>query len=98
MIFVIEGRGWGPQGHSWAIPTKDKDLKTLPLNAIQEFVWQFLADARNHPELEFQVIRIGCGLAGYNDADIAPMFKNAPDNCLLPRNWRLIQSQEVNNG
>ena len=85
---AIQGRGWGPQGHSWAIPTKDENLKTLPLSRIEPYVRQFIADARNHPETDFQVTRIGCGLAGYNDIDIAPMFKDAPDNCLLPNNWR----------
>lgn len=36
----------------------------------------------------FQVTRIGCGLAGYRDADIAPLFACAPANCHLPAEWR----------
>ena len=86
---AITGRGWGPQGQSWAIPTKDVQLKTLPLHEIAKSVQQFLADARNHPELDFNVTRIGCGLAGYTDTDIAPMFKDAPANCQLPQGWRV---------
>lgn len=82
------GQGVGPQGQSWAIPTKDARLKTLPLSEIASYVRMFIADARNHPELDFQVTRIGCGLAGYTDADIAPMFKDAPANCQLPEGWR----------
>jgi hypothetical protein len=37
--------------------------------------------------MEFQVTRLGCGLAGYTDADIAPMFEDCPPNVLLPRKW-----------
>lgn len=82
------GQGSGPQGNAWAIPTKDAQLRTLPLPVIATFVRQFIADARNHPELEFQVTRIGCGLAGYTDAEIAPLFAEAPVNCHLPEGWR----------
>ena len=35
-----------------------------------------------------KVTRIGCGLAGYKDEDMAPFFKDAPYNCLLPDEWR----------
>ncbi len=72
----------------YAIPTKDESLKTLPLHAIDRHVSEFLAYATEHPELRFQVTRIGCGLAGYKDAQIAPMFRGAPENCLLPHGWR----------
>lgn len=85
---AIYGQGIGPQGNSYAIPTKDYHIQTLPLETIQGYVNEFLHYARNHPELDFQVTRIGCGLAGYTDAQIAPMFANAPSNCHLPDGWR----------
>ncbi len=85
---AIYGCGVGPQGNSYAIPTKDYRIQTLPLETIQGYVNGFLHYARNHPELDFQVTRIGCGLAGYTDAQIAPMFANAPSNCHLPDGWR----------
>ncbi|MNG38660.1 hypothetical protein D3C84_1264440 [compost metagenome] len=44
--------------------------------------------ARRNPDLVFNVTKIGCGLAGYLEQDIAPMFKGAPDNCQLPDGWR----------
>jgi hypothetical protein len=44
--------------------------------------------ARQHAEQRYFVTRVGCGLAGYTDADIAPMFATAPDNCRLPPGWR----------
>lgn len=85
---ALYGQGIGRQGNSYAIPTKDCHIKTLPLETIQGYVNGFLHYAVTHPELEFQVTRIGCGLAGYTDAQIAPMFTNAPSNCHLPDGWR----------
>lgn len=88
------GMGFGHYGDSFAIPTKagDKDKgvgETLPLADINQFVQGFIAYAKSHPELEFQVTRIGCGLAGLKDQDIAPMFKDAPINCLIDSAWSI---------
>ena len=84
---AIRGEGRGRHGCSYDIPTKEYFLKTLPLDDIREYVEMFLRYARHHPELTFNVTRIGCGLAGYKDSDIAPMFKSAPANCILPKEW-----------
>ena len=85
---AIYGQGNGKQGNSYAIPTKDVYLRTLPLETINFYVDIFITYAKEHPELSFFITRIGCGLAGYTDTDIAPMFKNAPSNCELPLLWR----------
>jgi hypothetical protein len=85
---AIYGLGAGFQGRSYAIPTKDFDLRTLGLDSIKTYVEGFLFFARAHRELRFNVTRIGCGLAGYTDTDIAPLFKDAPENCDLPEGWR----------
>ncbi|GAB3762224.1 hypothetical protein GCM10028796_13590 [Ramlibacter monticola] len=85
---AIYGQGIGLQGRSYGIPTKDQQIQTLPLPAIQRYVNEFLAFAQEHPQLTFNVTRIGCGLAGYTDHQIAPMFKDAPTNCNLPEGWR----------
>lgn len=81
------GVGVGRTGNAYAIPTKDASLKTLPLKTIQTYVSQFIDYAKAHPELQFYVTRVGCGLAGYTDAQIAPMFKGAPENAPLPKGW-----------
>lgn len=81
------GQGIGYQGNSYGIPTKDKAIRTLPLSAIAKHVDVFIAFAKEHPLLTFQVTQIGCGLAGYQARDIAPMFVEAPDNCLFDRDW-----------
>jgi hypothetical protein len=68
------GQPEGLQGQSYAIPTKDKRLTTLPLEKISSHVQTFLSFAASHPHLEFLVTPIGCGLAGYQEQDIAPLF------------------------
>lgn len=85
---AIYGKGIGMQGNSYAIPTKDQNIKTLPLDRIKPYVDQFIEFAKQNSKLIFEVTRIGCGLAGYKDSDIAPMFKDAPLNCILPEGWR----------
>jgi len=81
---AIYGQGVGLQGSSYAIPTKDAQIRTLPLNQIQQHVDDFNTFAASRPDLTFQVTPIGCGLAGYKPDQIAPMFKGAPTNCILP--------------
>ena len=82
------GVGVGRTGPAYAIPTKTGSLITLGRKVIKIYVDEFLEYARAHPELRFEVTRIGCGLAGYTDAEIAPMFAGAPENCDLPEGWR----------
>lgn len=85
---AVYGVGVGRTGNSYAIPTKDESIQTLPLERIEVYVSDFLDYARANPSLTFEVTRVGCGLAGYSDADIAPMFYEAPGNCNLPDGWR----------
>jgi hypothetical protein len=84
---AVYGVGRGPTGDAYAIPTKDKTLQRLPLMLIAGHVSEFLDYAVEHAWLEFMVTRIGCGLAGYSDSDIAPMFQGAPSNCIMPDEW-----------
>jgi hypothetical protein len=85
---AIYGQGVGLQGKSYAIPTKDERLRTLPLSDIRHHVDEFIVFAREHPEMRFALTAIGCGLAGYSPRQIAPMFADAPDNVLLPSEFR----------
>lgn len=85
---ALYGIGYGPQGNAYAIPTKDRNLKRLPLQTIQLYVNDFKAHARTHLDSQFHVTPIGTGLAGYKHADIAPMFKGTPANCTMPTEWK----------
>lgn len=71
------GCGKGITGQSYAIPTKDKDLRVLFLKEIKPYVEEFIEYAKSHPNVHFLVTKIGCGLAGYTIIDIAPMFAKA---------------------
>ena len=85
---AIYGQGMGLQGNSYAIPTKDLSLEPLPLEEIEFYVKQFIKFAKEHPEYIFNLTRIGCGLAGYKDSQIAPMFHTAPNNVNQPPEWK----------
>ena len=79
----------------YALPTKWAPDRTLELELVAEAVFRFKAFAREHPELSFQVTRVGCGLAGFTDEQIAPLFANAPENCLLPGRWLRMADEGV---
>lgn len=81
---AIWGQGVGLQGQSYAIPTMQGGVET-----IKPYVDQFIDFAREHTELFFYVTRIGCGIAGFKDSDIAPLFKDAMDvhNICLPESF-----------
>ena len=87
---AVYGQGEGLQGRSYAVPTKDAKLRTLPLDEIRKYVYIFRAFAFEHPELTFRLTPIGCGLAGYTPAQIAPMFRDAPANVILPEEFRSL--------
>ncbi|HRY03081.1 MAG TPA: hypothetical protein P5256_08140 [Beijerinckiaceae bacterium] len=88
------GVGVGPTGRAYAIPTKSKptrgNVDALPLGVIHRHVTNFLDYARANADLKFLVTRIGCGLAGFKDAEIAPLFADAPKNVHLPLAWHTI--------
>ena len=50
---------------------------------------EFIQFAKEHPTLTFLVTRIGCGIAGFTDEDISPLFEKAHDveNIVLPPGW-----------
>lgn len=87
---AIYGRGVGPQGQSYAIPTKDERLRTLPLEVIEGHVKKFLSYAHCFSFTHFRVTAIGCGLAGYKPEQIAPMFRGAPPNVELPEEFLAV--------
>ena len=81
---AIWGQGVGLQGQSYAIPTMQGGAET-----IRPYVDEFIRFAESRPDLYFYVTRIGCGIAGFVDEDIAPLFKDALalDNVALPKTF-----------
>ena len=84
---ALWGKGVGLHGMTYAIPTKDEFINTLPLHEIKEFVEQFVSDSNFYEDGQYFVTRVGCGLAGYKDEQIAPMFKGAK-NCSFAEEWK----------
>jgi hypothetical protein len=84
---AVYGQGWGIQGNSFAIPTKDENFRTLPLDRIKGYVADFLRIAEISV-CTFRLTPIGCGLAGYKPEQIAPMFKGATDNVIIPDEFK----------
>lgn len=77
LIFgAIYGQGYGLQGQSFAIPTKNNKLETLNIDVIQKYVTDFLEYSKNQQDKEFLITNIGCGYAGYLPERIAPLFFN----------------------
>ena len=86
---AIWGEGVGMTGRCYAIPTMDGSL-----DIIRKHVDDFTEYAAAHPELTFLVTRIGCGIAGWRDSDIAPLFGKASElgNVTLPEEfWKILQ-------
>lgn len=82
------GVAQGRTGECYALPTVQHSLVgPLPLEVVEQAVNTFLHHAATHPEDDFLVTRVGCGIAGYRDEDIAPLFRDAPLNCSLPETW-----------
>jgi hypothetical protein len=84
---AVWGIGEGLQGQSYAIPTMEG------LNNIKPAVERFTSFARQHQELKFFVTAIGCGIAGYQVEEIAPLFIDAAylQNVYLPVSfWKII--------
>ena len=78
------GVGIGLTGQTYAIPTMQGGVET-----IAPYVDEFIEFASNHKELKFYVTRIGCGIAGFRDEEIAPLFRNTlgEPNIILPQTF-----------
>ena len=85
-----QGIGEGIVGDSYALPTKGFKIEEIPFFEIKNSVNRFIEVAEYWAlrGAEFQVTRVGCGLGGKKDSDIAPLFKEAPDNCFFDEYWK----------
>ncbi|MDE6812178.1 MAG: hypothetical protein K2J15_07510 [Muribaculaceae bacterium] len=81
---AIMGQGVGLQGQSYAIPTMQGGLET-----IKPYVDEFIDLAREWDQTTFYVTRVGCGIAGFTDEEVAPLFADALElyNVRLPESF-----------
>ena len=78
------GVGDGPTGQCYAIPTMHGGLED-----IRPYAEKFIAYAKAHPMNRFLLTRVGCGIAGFKDSDMAQLFEDVLDipNIAYPRQW-----------
>jgi hypothetical protein len=84
------GEGEGLQGKSYAFPTKDENIETLPLDDIEVSVLRLIAACKKYPQKTFLLTKVGCGLACYSVESIANLFKSntpLPKNLILPKEF-----------
>ena len=81
---AVWGVGVGMTGKTYAIPTMQGGVES-----IRPYVDQFIEFAKSHTDFHFLVTRIGCGIAGFKDEEIAPLFKQALGvmNVYLPKDF-----------
>jgi hypothetical protein len=85
---AVRGLGRGLVGQSLAIPTKDEYIRSLSFDKVRGHINDFVNASLANPHIQFWVTRVGCGLAGFDDKDIAPLFKRCGSNCNMPEPWR----------
>lgn len=75
------GCGEGLSGQTYALPTMSglEDIKNAALN--------FMEFAKFNPDKTFYLTRVGCGIAGHSDEQVAPFFKDSPENVIKPKDW-----------
>lgn len=88
---AVHGVGRGPTGRCYAIPVESNDIEVIK-NSVDEFI----AYASEHPNNRFLVTRVGVGVNGLSDKDMAPVFKDAMElyNVTLPKEWIMILTEE----
>lgn len=87
-LSAVWGVGEGETGRAYALPTCDAPGSPLTIDEVSAAVDRFLEHARNNPNTTYFVSEVGCGIAGFTAAEIAPLFAAAPSNCDLPPGWR----------
>lgn len=85
---AVWGQAEGLQGQSYAIPV-DFGKGVRNDNEVRSAVDKFITFAKEHTELFFLVTRVGCGIAGYHDDEMAQFFKDALElkNVSLPKSF-----------
>lgn len=97
---AVQGSGIGLAGNSYAIPTKDSNIKTLLLKDIQIHIDNFLFFCKNNINKTFFLTKIGCGLAGYSETQMCSLFINSKEeydleNIIYPSSFKDILSPTI---
>jgi hypothetical protein len=83
-----EGVGEGLTGQSYAFPTLTAEFAKVSRASLEASRDRFFAAARQNPDKTFLLTKVGCGIAGFTEDEIRPLFDNAPANVVPPEDWR----------
>lgn len=81
------GIGEGLTGKTYAFPTLDENFRIRTDDEITQSVEKFFKCVKAHPELEFLLTKVGCGIAGYDESYMIQKFRHAPGNVVKPEGW-----------
>jgi len=87
MFGAEQGVGEGPTGKCYAFPTLTEDFKQVSNTQLKASRLKLYKYAEAHPELDFMLTKVGCGIAGFSENEMRKLFKNAPKNIKKPEDW-----------
>lgn len=82
------GVGEGLTGQCYAFPTLTADFKKVSNTQLHASRLRLYETANAHPETEFLLTKVGCGIAGFTESKMRRLFVNAPSNVVKPEDWR----------
>jgi hypothetical protein len=83
-----DGVGEGLTGQAYAFPTLTTAFEKVTRASFEVSRDRLFATARAHPDKTFLLTKVGCGIAGFSEDQIRPLFANPPANVILPEDWR----------
>jgi len=84
---AINGIGEGLTGQSYAFPTLNRSFKQRSHNKLRISVYKLYTVCYKNPDKEFLLTKVGCGIAGFSEDFMKKLFKNSPQNLILPNDW-----------
>ena len=81
------GIGEGLEGQSYAFPTLDANFQKVSNTRLHASRLKLYECAERHPDKEFLLTKVGCGIAGFPEEKMRKLFANAPKNITKPRGW-----------
>jgi len=78
--------GWC--GQAYAFPTLNKHFQKCSMRQLRASRDRLFKVCEQNPEYEFLLTKIGCGIAGFKDAEIKPLFDVHPINLTMPIEWQ----------
>lgn len=83
------GVGEGITGQCYAFPTLAKNMDQIPHWKLEKHVEKFFEVAKNNPDKEFILTKVGCGIAGYPEEYVKYLFIESPSNVTKSKGWEV---------